>query len=355
MKAIYTVLNNKVYRIMQNVWAPVSDVERINENTISVKTDVYQKILNTQIYLTDWSSVDALSNKEKADAFLKFLKDEQIKEVNPLIDRFTVSVDYSLYNKDMQQEYEHSVVIKPLKTRDFVFPLGINENNECVYRRFKHLTGDLDWIITDRMPYGIMCHKNKKHIIKINDICIYQDKFEESDDDVHNSIYSQSYNCNSCTINTLLDNKVLVYSSKVAGYDFAPIVNEFNPRIINLNLVVDLTNIVVMYNHKDVDDIISENIAIAHGIEESDDSTSHESSNSNCNCNCNTDTNESGDFTPTYVWRRGTASESLALKVVEDLYPSEQFNSETMVHKSDVIGDIPDIAVDEYVVKTRVT
>lgn len=375
---------------MQNVWAPVHDVERIGSNSVSLSCDCNQKIINTTFYLTDWSSTDVKSNKEKAEEFLQFLEDHQITEIDNLYDNYVVSVDYSLYDADMH-EVEHSVVIKPLKSSDFVFPLGVSEENECVYRRVKRLTGNLDWIITDRLPYGIMCRKTQKSTVVINDVCVYQDKFEENDTGDHNSVCCQAYNCKSHTINTLLDNKICIYSSKVAGYEFIPIVNEFNPRIVNLDLTIDITNLVVLYNHLTVNKILTRNIAIINNLDVSDDETT----GCECNCpNCNGSNNSgsntdpgsssggsssgsttdpdpdpnqsSGDSsgsrnndpdpdpqTPEYVWVKSTSDNPSAKKVVEDLYPEEQFNEDTMVHKSDVIGDIPSIHVGEFVIKTQ--
>lgn len=371
MKAIYTIINDKPYRIMQNVWAPVHDVERIGSNSVSLSCDCNQKIINTTFYLTDWSSNDVKSNKEKAEEFLQFLEDHQITEIDNLYDNYVVSVDYSLYDADMH-EVEHSVVIKPLKSSDFVFPLGVSEENECVYRRVKRLTGNLDWIITDRLPYGIMCRKTQKSTVVINDVCVYQDKFEENDTGDHNSVCCQSYNCKSHTINTLLDNKICIYSSKVAGYEFIPIVNEFNPRIVNLDLTIDITNLVVLYNHITANKILTRNIAIINNLDIPDDD------DDTCACDCphcqntnesessttDNDSNQSGSSdssnnndpnptTPEYVWVKSTSDNPLAKKVVEDLYPEEQFNEETMVRKTDVIGDIPSIRVGEFVIRTQ--
>lgn len=364
MKAIYTTINNKVYRIIQDVNAPITDVKPILSNGISLTCDSSQKLVNAIFYLTDWSSVGVKTNKENATDFITYLEDEGITEINNLQDRFTVSVDYTLYNGDMK-EIEHSVVIKPIKSKDFIYPLGINEENECVYRRIKQLTGSVDWIITDKLPYGIICNKSNESIIIINDVCIYQDKHEDEDVENHQSIYGQSYNCTSCTINTALENKVLVYSSKSSGFEFTPIRNKFNPRTITMDLTIDLTNLIVIYDHTTINKIITQNIAIKNGTLTTD--TTDDTSTSTCNCDCcknNTNddtTNQSstsgdgtGSFTQEYVWERSTQENSLSVKVVEDLYQEDEFDEETMVHKSDVIGDIPDIEVDEYVIKTTV-
>ena len=397
MKAIYTIIGQKVYQIEQDVSAPIRDVKVLNKNIVNLSTDTTQKTVTAVMYFTDWSNVGIKSNKEKACELINYLKDKVITQVDKIQSLFTVSIDYSLCNSE-GKEIEHSVVIKPMQFSDFIYPLGVNEENECVYRRFKRLTANIDWVITNKLPYGIICTKNQKTIININSIDIYIDRFANEDVNNHPSIYGQRYNCKSCTIDTSLKNKLLIYSTSDEGYEISPIVNEFNPRTIELNLTIDLTNFTVIYNNANIDKILADNVRIVSG----DTSSGNDDNNDDTGCHCdnchnnnnsgNTSDPEpesgssnsgSGDVTtdpdpssstsnsgpdpsssgsnnnnsssdPVYIYTRSSVSNSYALLVVSDTYPSNLFDENTMVHKSEVLPVIADIEINEYVLRSEI-
>lgn len=402
MKAIYTIIGQKVYQIEQDVSAPIRDVKVLNKNIVNLSTDTTQKTVTAVMYFTDWSNVGIKSNKEKACELINYLKDKVITQVDKIQSLFTVSIDYSLCNSE-GKEIEHSVVIKPMQFSDFIYPLGVNEENECVYRRFKRLTANIDWIITNKLPYGIICTKNQKTIININSIDIYIDRFANEDVNNHPSIYGQSYNCKSCTVNTSLKNKLLIYSTSEEGYEISPIVNEFNPRTIELNLTIDLTNFTVIYNNANIDKILADNVRIVSGDTSSGNDDENNDDNG-CHCGCgNCHNNNSGNTPdpdpdpgssnsentnvdpdpssssdnnpdpdpepdssgsgsnnnnsssdPIYTYTRSTVSNSYALLVVSDTYPSDLFDENTMVHKSDVLPVIADIEINEYVLRSEI-
>lgn len=336
MKAIYTFIGDKVYQIEQEVKAPIRDVKLLLSDNITQDSDVCQKVSKATLNFTDFDFNNIKSNKENCDEMVKYLKENTVTEIDKLYDRYTVSIDYTMYNED--KEIEHSVIIKPIKSNDFIYPLGINDENECVYRRIKRLHVDIDWVVTNKLPFGIMCTKSSVSVIKINDVSIYQDKKPNEDVENHNSIYSQKYRCGSCTINTMLENKALVYSTNLSGVSIQPITNSFNPRILDLSVNIDISNLIVVYNEDTINSILTDNIKIE---EEKDKPTIDEEP-------------DIQDTEKTCVYEISDNTNSLALKVVEDLYPEENFDEKTMVHKSDVIEDIPTIEVGDYVVKTRV-
>jgi hypothetical protein len=343
MKSIYTINDGAIYQMLQDVTAPITDVKTITPNSVNQTNDPYQKITKASLYFSDFDFSNIKSNKENADTIIDFIKDNGITEIDKVYDSYTVAVDYTVYDSS-QKEIEHSVIIKPIKSTDFVYPLGVNAENECVYRRIKHLQVDLDWMITDTLPYGIMCTKNKRTTISINDVSIYQDKFKDEDVSNHPSIYSKSYNCKSCTINTALENKIPVYSTRTEGIEIQPIVNDFKPRIINLSINLDLTKIIVIYNDEVINSILTENIKLKNN---SNDVLEVSTPN-------DTNTSSTTEAEKTIVYERSTVDNALSLKVVEDEYPDDDFDSSKMVHKSDVISDISDIEVGDYVIKTNI-
>lgn len=400
MKAIYTSIGDTIYQIEQDTTAPIRDVKLLNKNLVNLTTDVTQKTVSATMYFTDWVNTGIKSNKENATDLINYIKDKTIVQIDKIQSVFTVAIDYSLCNSD-GQEIEHSVVIKPMQNIDFIYPLGVMEDNECVYRRFKRLTANIDWVITNKLPYGIICTKNQKTIININSVSIYIDRFENEDVNNHPSIHGQSYNRRSCTINTALENKLLIYSTSDEGYEISPIINEFNPRIIELNLTVDLTKFIVIYNDATINQLLADNVRIKNG--ETDGGNEPDDNNDGCSCDCNchnktntdsstdstnenennndqsgentvdhdvsTDTDPTGDSSsdstsdgsnsssdnePVYTYTRSSISNSYALLVVPDTYPDDLFDSKTMVHKSVVMEVIPDITENEYVLRSEI-
>ena len=400
MKAIYTSIGDTIYQIEQDTTAPIRDVKLLNKNLVNLTTDVTQKTVSATMYFTDWVNTGIKSNKENATDLINYIKDKTIVQIDKIQSVFTVAIDYSLCNSE-GQEIEHSVVIKPMQNIDFIYPLGVMEDNECVYRRFKRLTANIDWVITNKLPYGIICTKNQKTIININSVSIYIDKIKNEDVNNHPSIHGQSYNRRSCTINTALENKLLIYSTSDEGYEISPIINEFNPRIIELNLTVDLTKFIVIYNDATINQLLADNVRIKNG--ETDGGNEPDDNNDGCSCDCNchnktntdsstdstnenennndqtgentvdhdvsTDTDPTGDSSsdsssdgsnsssdnePVYTYTRSSISNSYALLVVPDTYPDDLFDSKTMVHKSVVMEVIPDITENEYVLRSEI-
>ena len=374
MKGIYTIFNDKVYRINQDTSVPLSDIQRVSGNSMAVTEDSTAKTTIADIYLTDFVPATAKSNKEKYEEFVQYLTDKEVKEIGLLQDAFFISVDYTVYNAE-EKEIEHSVVIRPMRVKDFIYPLGVNSENECVYRRFKHLTTYVEWMITNKLPYGIMCKKNPKTYLKINDITIWQDKVLNTDE--HNSIYSQPFNKNrcTCTIDSSLENKVPVFSTKTEGIELQEIVNNFQPRVIGLTVNLDISNIIVVYDTKTIDDIINRN----NGIDNTtplDGNSSNTSNNCNCNCNCqnnsssddttsdttntdntgdNTGTTENGDETTTTgdTYIKVSSERNGALVVVSDDIADEQFESDSMIKYSDIVKYISDIEIGDRVLKVE--
>lgn len=351
MKGIYTIFNEKVYRIDQDTAVPLSDIQRVTGNSMSVTEDSTAKSTIADIYLTDFVPATVKSNKENYEDFVEYLTDNEITEIGLLQNSFFISVDYSVFNAE-EKEIEHSVVIRPMKVKDFIYPLGVNVDNECVYRRFKHLTTYVEWMITNKLPYGIMCKKNPKTYLNINDVTIWQDKVPNTDE--HNSIYSQPFNKNrcTCTIDSSLENKVPVFSTKAQGIELQEIVNNFQPRLIGLTVNLDISNLIVVYDTKTIDDIIDRNKGI--------DNTTPLDSNNSCNCPNNSDddnttdndnSEDTTDDTTDDVYIKVSSERNGALIVVADDTPEEQFDPVRMIKYSDIRKYISDIQLDDRVLK----
>ena len=374
MKGIYTNINGKVYRINQDCKAPITDVKNVRSNSMSVKEDNMSKTTVADIYLTDFVRATAKTNKENYADLVTFLTDSKVTSIDFLENAFFVSVDYTVRNAE-DKEIEHSVVIKPVHVKDFIYPLGVTEENECVYRRFKRLDMYIEWMLMNKLPYGIMCKKNPRTYLSINDITFWQDK--TPNDDEHQSIYSQPFNRHmcTCTIDSSLENKIPVFSTKSSGIVLQEIVNSYQPRVIGLTLEMDLTDFIVVYDTAKIDEILEAN-------KNAEDPSNHGNidGNGNCgnncsNCNCSNGTNTSGnsgdntgsntgntepsigntDPVTTITYEKSNESTVGAILVVADNINEDSFDPETMIKLSDIKVYIDDITIGEYVIKQEVT
>lgn len=336
MKSIYTIINGKPFSIIQDTKVP-NIIERIDHNNITSNTDVTCQAVTAKLVFNDSDASEVMSNKESYDLLIKEIKDKVITQIDKLRNRFIAYVDYSIYNSN-DEETDHSVIIKPIKAIDFINPLGVNNESECVYRRSKKFDTSLDFVITNKIPFGIMQTKQKKSALKINELSIYQDIYIDNSDnnadeiDIHNSIYCQPCMYNSCTIGTSLENCVRVYSTKDEGIDISPIETDFLPRKLILNIKLILNNYIVAYDNQTINDILIENIKKKEGI--TDDQPIDD------------DPVEPIDKSHYEIVEENTEG---ALRVVEDLYPEDNFDENTMIHKSDVVSDIPTINIGDYV------
>lgn len=333
MKSIYTIINGKPFNIIQDTKVP-NNIERIEHNNISSNTDGICQAVTAKLIFNDSDASEVMSNKESYDSLVNYIKDNTITQIDKLRNRFIAYVDYSIYNSD-DEETDHSVIIKPIKAIDFINPLGVSIESECVYRRSKKLDTSLDFIITNKIPFGIMQSKQRRAILKINELSIYQNIYiDDSNDeeiDIHNSIYCQPCLYNSCTIGTSLENCVKVYSTKDEGIEITPIETDFLPRKIVLNIRVILNNYIVAYDNQVINDILIENIKKKEGITEEPSEEVITESDNEAHYEVVEETTEG------------------ALRVVEDLYPESNFDEKTMIHKSDVALDIPSINIGDYV------
>ena len=126
-------------------------------------------------------------------------------------------------------------------------------NNELVYRRVKTFDPMIEFATANQLPLGIMKTADSNYHFKINDISIYQDKFNGSGCNCHNSIYCTPYSANSCaTITDVLTDYICVYSSAVAGIQFKDIDINFVPKTIDLKINLTMANLIVAYDDADI-------------------------------------------------------------------------------------------------------
>lgn len=345
MKAIYTLINDKYFKINQGTRLPTKLLTNLPEQ-LSLKENPASICLGRQcqgsitanLSFTDFTKTATKTNKDLYSDLFNTITTEQISQIDELRNSYMVSIDFSVYDEN-GSEKEHSVIIKPLEVADYIYPLGVTEDNECVYRRIKKVNINPDILIDNTVTFGIQNRSNNiSSTIDINDISIYQARSfnnnEDENTDVHNSMYCQKYDYNSCTISTALENCILVYSTKKEGKILNPINVTTRPVKVTLNVEVYLASMIVIYEEDVIKNIIIENIKKKY--HDDNPSTDDEPDDNDCDC-CKT----------YYVICKSNDDD--ALEVVEDLYPDDIFNQYTMIKKSDIIKYIPEIEIGQYV------
>lgn len=349
MKAIYTTIDDVVYRINQNPEIPVEMVTAKSQTGLTTEVDKANGVASMMVNINTMNNKSSIkSNRELASELFQFLKKNKVTEVPNVYNYFKVYIDYSITNG--KEEVEHSAVIKPIIPVDKVMPLGVASNNECVYRRVKTFAGNIEFRLKNRLPHGIISSKETSYKIKIHNIAIFQSLYNT--EEVHNSIYGVPYTIGSSSLNACLDGHVLVYSTSEAGLEIMDGNIGFQPRILDINLNITLDNMVVVYNDIDVKIIIQDNLNTKYPPAEPEvpDNPSEGSST-----DYETKVPADGNFCPDkdgYIdwWERCEEGTPNGLQVVENDVPNDHYDPDKMIRQKMIIRDIPDIAIGEYVI-----
>ena len=353
MKAIYTINNDKVYRINQNTAIPTSLTFKAPGSSVTMKEDVYNKEATIFVSVNTLVKPNTKSNKELYNELVKFIKDRMITEVPFIQNNFKIVIDYAVFVDG--KEVEHQQVMKPVEPLDKIYPLGVATDDELVYRRVKTFNPKFHFQTTRNLPYGITCDKKKRYAFQINDISVYQDYSDRPE--VHHGTYDVSYPVGADTLKAALCQMVPIFSTYKAGIVFT--VSEMN--YIPVNFVVDLdlilANLIVAYDSRNIDNLLKDNMdAKYHNTDADPIVPGHDPSHDHHDMFQNPDPKPSGDghYQPdrrgySDWYERATETNPGSLLVVEDNIPDGDYDINTMIKKKKVIKDIPDIEVGEYV------
>ena len=336
MKAIYTVINNNVYRVNQNTSIPATLTFRSSGASTVLNVDPKSKAVDQHIVINTLKKPGTKSNSELYEEMINHLKEASITEVNMIQNFFKIYVDYTMFEDG--REIEHSAVVKPIRPLDKVALLGVATNNECVYRRVKTFDPKLNFRVRSSLPFGIMQDRKSRYQFKINNIAIFQDF--NSRKEIHESTYEVPYS---------------MAATQNEGIDIQAIDLDFVPRAIEVSLEIILGNYIVAYDHDSIDDILKENIKNKYQEDTEtdipddgeDDGILIPGEESNPEGDGEYEPNEDGFFDYYELCKETTPG---ALLVVEDLIPDNIYDSTTMIKKALVIKDIPEIEIGQYVV-----
>ena len=258
MKALYEIVGDSVYLLNQLPETP-GTIATIPDNYSEVMNDTVAKVLKIHTYLNAIETGTAISNKEAYDAIVTKLNDEKIKEIKTIQNRFKLHIDYSIIDSSLC-EVEHSVKIVPLKPIDALYPLGVSQDNETVYRQVKMFKPNVEFKVSPAMPYGIINSKKSAFRFQVNNISVYQD-FNPSLDE-HPSIYNRPFIYGSETVESSLENMGLIYSTVNEGVTLQPVLIPFTQGTVIVSPEIVLSNLVLAYSKETIDNIIEKNIAL---------------------------------------------------------------------------------------------
>jgi hypothetical protein len=177
MKAIYTVLNNKIYRIDQDTSEPKILVPMPTKEHSVVNSDTTLKKVTATVFLNTMETTNIKSNKELYNMMKNTIERQKITEITDIYDRYMLLIDYQLF--DSKCEICHNVVTKPASAQDAAILLGVAANNELCYRRVKQFDPIIEFAVANQLPLGIMKTADSEYHFKINDtVDKYIDKFE---------------------------------------------------------------------------------------------------------------------------------------------------------------------------------
>ena len=140
-----------------------------------------------------------------------------------------------------------------------------------------------------------------------------------------------------------------IYSTYDNGLIIAAVEVPYIPRKMVINLHMAIDNTIVVYDNSSITDILVENLYLKRYEEEMQgripDGEKYPTADGST-----TEVNGKYDY-----YARAEADSVGSLLVVSDDITGEDYDTETMIHKSMIINDIPDIEVDEYVKYFRVS
>ena len=252
-KAIYTKVDGTYYRVNQDISNP-TDVVKMPRTHSQMATDQAAKVVNTTIWVNTLDSECIKSNKELYDEMLDHIEKTDIVEINTIENHFVLYCDYTIFN-ERDEEVSHSAFTKKIKPSDAIYPLGVDQESELVYKQVKVFNSDIALNVKNEYPMGIMKNSsNIKYRMHINDISIFQD-LVYTDSDEHKSTDKNSY-----PIPSILYTMVRVYSTHQNGIVISAVEIPFIPKkiVVGLNIVLD--DLIVVYDNQAVKDAINKNM-----------------------------------------------------------------------------------------------
>lgn len=368
MKAIYTKVGDSYYKLDADTTTPSNIIGNDSGTSSSITTEVANRTFAQTMTLNSLEGGELMSNKELYDEFITYLKENEITSLKTIPASYKLYIDYSMYYNG--KEIEHSSVMQPVGYTDMIYPLGVSKDNETVYRRISQINKSLEFRLKVNIPHGISqsISTTQKYGFKINNVSLYYDTLNGADD--HESTYCNGYNGAHDIIPSSQETLIKAYSTADEGYNFAVANINYFPRKIVLNVKIILGNLIVAYSDEEVESIIGGNKNAGceccdcnkkkanyivkekpeGGCERKKLNGHIVSTRKDANrpaANGQTVPDENGMYD---MYEKCSPINPDGLLVVTDNTADSIFDEPTMVRYSDVVADIPDIQVGDFVV-----
>ena len=416
-KAIYAIVNGNVFRLNQDTSETSNAMLLSSKTYATAMVDTALKTIREKVRISTMETANIKTNKEMFHLIEKELKEKKVTSIPEISGTdFQLYLDYTIMNGDT--EVAHNITISPIDVVDAAIILGVASNNELVYRRAKVLSNEVEISFTNldpagELPIGIMktCDTDLNYRFVINGLAIYMNTNGVSTAkkgcagyskqckscninrvcgryNIHNSIYNTPYNvcCSGCggstttTVPATLSDYTEIFSTSASGIIIQEVDMGFVPRKFIVDLELILANIVVAYDDTSIEEVLIKN---ASGESQDDPSIEpgedepghvdpphhpghhhhhHHDDDIHVVPIDNIHPQADGDTTPDAegwydYYTKCRSTDPGALLVIENNYPESVIDYKRMIKKEDVIKDIPDIMVGEYVkyVRTQVT
>ena len=327
---------------------PKTTPEIVTDDEPAISTSRDGDTLTINLTVNDVSPVDR--NIDMYNLLLQKMKEYKILKLTELTGRFRVFVDMAFYDAN-KNVIEQGIKIHDIGSTDVVKLFDIPADNSAEYVVCKKFSL--------HMPYSFPIAKSGVNMsrvpiryIRIRNIAIYAEVKSENTNEVSRisqTLFDRTINPISPTIEQAREDMVEIFNS--TGTNFGIIKCTKEPRTIDLSLKVVKGGFIWINNLTQILNLIEKNIQDndlnGNGIpdvNENDDPTDdvpvHPGGHSG---------GKDSDDNYFEAWERCVEGDPHAHVVVKDLDYDETADNPPQVKYSEVVIDIPDIAIGEFV------
>lgn len=313
MRAYYATYNDKVYQLADAKLVPHTIMNAVEHTHTELSHMRDNALMNLDIHI---SNVDAaaLSNGELFTDTVVKLKTDKTKAIEKLSSVYRVYAEYSLVDNTAGCVVDEGICVNEINAGAFIFPLGITSENEFVSRLGISLNSRFEKCYRDVRPFGVTrvyaASKFTLYIKRIYVIELKMSAFSITPVDenkkcvpyVDSRILPPHWNCTTHTVDakkffadqshpsipsivstapqTVITDSdyIMIYDSIADGLVFDPIVMEYKPKTIRINLSFSLLDILIAAE-EDIDQVLSENATNESSSSSSQPSTGDSSDN----------------------------------------------------------------------------
>lgn len=301
MRAYYATYNDKVYQLADAKLVPYTVMNAVEHTHTELSHMRDNALMNLDIHI---SNVDAaaLSNGELFTDTVAKLKTDKTTAIEKLSSVYRVYAEYSLVDNVAGCIVDEGICVNEINAGAFIFPLGITSENEFVSRLGISLNSRFEKCYRDVRPFGVTraYTSASKFTLYIKRIYVIQLKMsafsitpvvenKKCTPYVDGRIVPPHWNCTAHTVDakkfaadplhpsipsvvsavpqtTITDSDyIVIYDSVADGLVIDPVVMQYKPKTIRINLAFSLLDILIAAE-EDIDQVLTENVKNESGI-----------------------------------------------------------------------------------------